>query len=291
MPGPKSGCSRLFPTPNPGFSTSPRMRACSPAATGNRTVNRRRRCWRCTVSKRQARRTTCAASRRRRSPPASTWCARPAQLRRHRAPVARVLPLGLTADPLSVLNELRDRDGCDSRSPAIAGRQPHDAAGACQRCFPEVKAFAAVSPVIGSQTAVQPIERRRTGSTRELRRNFRAACAARTNAFRSLQFDGPGCVVDPAFDDRHTAPHHVRRRTTTPSRQRAMRVIDRGASVADSGEADDLVPPHIFDAPAVKNTAHHDCHYSAAALRVCRRANGYDGYLPSAVVNFLASHV
>ena len=111
MRGRNAARSPRFRRRSHGFSMSPPTRACWRIATGSPTVRRRRRCWRCTGSKARARRTTCADSPRRPSPPASTWsastCATAAAPNTCRAGLYHS---GLTADPLAVLTELRDRD-------------------------------------------------------------------------------------------------------------------------------------------------------------------------------------
>ncbi len=61
------------------------------------------------------------------------------------------------------------------------------------------------------------------------------------------------------FDDRYTAPHHgFNGAEDYYHRASAMRVIDRVARPALilSAADDPFVPPHIFDAPAVRDNPH-----------------------------------
>src|SRR5829696_6095887 len=71
---------------------------------------------------------------------------------------------GLTADPVYVLNELRDRDGLTRFVVAgysLGGNITMKLAGELgASLLPEVKAFAAVSPVIELEDCMQSIERR-----------------------------------------------------------------------------------------------------------------------------------
>ena len=110
-----------------------------------------------------------------------------------------------------------------------------------------------------------------------------------------------------AFDDRYTAPHHgFNGATDYYHRASAMRIIDRVArpSLILSAADDPFVPPHIFDAPAVKNNpnittiitpAGGHCAFiepansSAYAKATVDRYDGY--YAEQLIVDFLKEQV
>ena len=211
---------------------------------------------------------------------------------------------GLTADPLAVLTELRDRDGL-SRF-AVAGysmggnvtmKLAGELAGAA---FPEVKAFAAVSPVIELEDCVQAIERREYRIYEwNFCRNLQGRMRRKSRHFPSLfNLDGLWKVWSiRAFDDRYTAPHHgFTGAEDYYQRASAMRVIDRVARPALilSAADDPFVPPHIFEAAAVRNNPHittvitpHGGHCAFV-----EPPNGDDGYFAErTVVEFLQEKV
>jgi uncharacterized protein len=173
---------------------------------------------------------------------------------------------GLTADPLAVLTELRDRDGLSRFVMAgysMGGNVTMKLAGELgDTSFPEVKAFAAVSPVIELEDCVQAIERRENRIYEwNFCRNLQGRLRRKSKHFPSL-FDLTGLWKVwsiRAFDDRYTAPHHGYNGAADYYRRAsAMRVIDRVARPALilSAADDPFVPPHIFDAPAVRNNPH-----------------------------------
>jgi uncharacterized protein len=211
---------------------------------------------------------------------------------------------GLTADPLSVLTELRDRDGLPRFAVAgysLGGNITMKLAGELgEREFPQVKAFAAVSPVIELEDCVQSIERRENRIYEwNFCRNLQGRMRRKDRHFPGLfHLDGLWKVWSiRTFDDRYTAPHHgYNGANDYYHRASAMRVIDRVArpSLILSAADDPFVPPHIFEAPAVKNNPHittvitpHGGHCAFV-----EPANGYDGYFAERmVVDFLASRV
>ena len=221
---------------------------------------------------------------------------------------------GLTADPLSVLTELRDRDGLSSFAVAgysLGGNITMKLAGELgEREFPQVKAFAAVSPVIELEDCMQSIERRENRIYEwNFCRNLQGRMRRKHRHFPGLfDLDGLWKVWSiRTFDDRYTAPHHgYNGASDYYHRASAMRVIDRVArpSLILSAADDPFVPGRIFEAPAVKNNPHittvitpHGGHcafvedptFAAAAVG---KANGYDGYFAERmVVDFLASQV
>jgi uncharacterized protein len=220
---------------------------------------------------------------------------------------------GLTADPLAVLTELRDRDGLSRFAMAgysMGGNVTMKLAGELgAAAFPEVKAFAAVSPVIELEQCVQAIERRENRIYEwNFCRNLQGRMRRKSKHFPSLfNLEGLWKVWSiRAFDDRYTAPHHgYDGAGDYYQRASAMRVIDRVARPALilSAADDPFVPPEIFDAPAVRNNPHittvitangGHCAFveDADGLPAVASAKaGYDGYFAErTVVEFLKEH-
>jgi predicted alpha/beta-fold hydrolase len=220
---------------------------------------------------------------------------------------------GLTADPLAVLTELRDRDGLSRFAVSgysMGGNVTMKLAGELgASAFPEVKAFAAVSPVIELEDCVRAIERRENRIYEwNFCRNLQRRMRRKSKHFPSLfNLDGLWKVWSiRAFDDRYTAPHHgFNGAEDYYFRASAMRVIDRVArpSLILSAADDPFVPPHIFETPAVANNPHittvvtpHGGHCAfveppASADGPADRSTGYDGYFAERmVVDFLKEH-
>ena len=211
---------------------------------------------------------------------------------------------GLTADPRVVLTELRDRDGLTRFAVAgysLGGNITMKLAGELGgQELPEVKAFAAVSPVIELEDCMQSIERRENRIYEwNFCRNLQGRMRRKSRTFPGL-FDLTGLWKVwsiRAFDDRYTAPHHgFRGANDYYHRASAMRVIDRVArpSLILSAADDPFVPPHIFDAPAVKNnpnitTVITPCGGHCAFIE---NADTYDGYFAERmIVDFLQERV
>jgi predicted alpha/beta-fold hydrolase len=211
---------------------------------------------------------------------------------------------GLTADPLAVLTALRDRDGLSRFAVSgysMGGNVTMKLAGELAgTAFPEVKAFAAVSPVIELEDCVRAIERRENRIYEwNFCRNLQGRMRRKSKHFPALfNLAGLWKVWSiRAFDDRYTAPHHgFNGAEDYYRRASAMRVIDCVArpSLILSAADDPFVPPHIFEAPAVKNNPHittvitpHGGHCAFVEA-----ANGYDGYFAEKmVVDFLKEHI
>jgi predicted alpha/beta-fold hydrolase len=219
---------------------------------------------------------------------------------------------GLTGDPRSVIEQLRDADGLRTFVVAgysMGGNVTMKLAGELGATrLPEVKAFAAVSPVIELEACVQAIERRENriyewNFCRNLQSRMRRKARAFPGAF---DLDGLWKVWSiRAFDDRYTAPHHgFAGAEDYYYRASAMRVIDKVARPALilSAADDPFVPPQIFDAPAVRNNPNittmitscgGHCAFveSAAFARApAGEPSGYDGYFAErVVVDFLAA--
>ena len=222
---------------------------------------------------------------------------------------------GLTADPVFVLNELRDRDGLSRFAVSgysLGGNIAMKLAGELgDRELPEVKAFAAVSPVIELEDCMQSIERRENRIYEwNFCRNLQGRMRRKAKTFPDL-FDLNGLWKIwsiRSFDDRYTAPHHgYDGAADYYHRASAMRVIDRVArpSLILSAADDPFVPPHIFDAPAVKNNPHittvitpHGGHCAfveptpTSAGAAADKVDNYDGYFAERiVVDFLKEHI
>mgnify|MGYP003334151716 CR=1 FL=1 len=211
---------------------------------------------------------------------------------------------GLTADPRFVINELRERDGLSRFAVAgysLGGNVTMKLAGElADSAIPEVRAFAAVSPVIELEACMQAIERRENriyewNFCRNLQGRMR-----RKDAYFPGQFnlDGLWKVWSiRTFDDRYTAPHHGYNGASDYYRRAsAMRVIERVARPALilSAADDPFVPPEIFDAPPVRTNPHittivtpHGGHCAFV-----EEAREYDGYFAEqAIVDFFKEHL
>ena len=209
---------------------------------------------------------------------------------------------GLTADPLQVLAELRDRDHLTRFAVAgysLGGNITMKMAGELgAHEFPEVRAFAAVSPVIDLEACMQSIERRENRIYEwNFCRNLQARMRRKARAFPG-GFDLAGLWKIwsiRAFDDRYTAPHHgFAGAADYYHRASALRVIDRVARPALilSAADDPFVPPEIFDAPEVRSnpniTTVITSHGGHCAF--IEEPNDYDGYFAEkTVVDFLAA--
>src|SRR5687768_13264745 len=220
---------------------------------------------------------------------------------------------GLTADPRAVIEELRDRDGLRTFVVAgysMGGNITMKLAGELGASdLPEVKAFAAVSPVIELEQCVQALERRENRIYEwNFCRNLQARMRRKARAFPGV-FDLNGLWKVwsiRAFDDRYTAPHHgFNGAADYYHRASAMRVIDQVARPALilSAADDPFVPAAIFDAPAVKNNPHittmitscggHCAFVEPSFAKATEgKPNGYDGYFAErTVVEFLTARV
>lgn len=209
---------------------------------------------------------------------------------------------GLTADPLRVLTELKERDHLTRFAVAgysLGGNITMKMAGELGADeFPEVRAFAAVSPVIDLEACMQSIERRQNRIYEwNFCRNLQARMRRKARAFPGgFNLAGLWRIWSiRAFDDRYTAPSHgFAGASDYYYRASALRVIDKVARPALilSAADDPFVPPEIFDAPAVQNnpniTTVITSHGGHCAF--VEDANGYDGYYAEkTVVDFLAS--
>ena len=211
---------------------------------------------------------------------------------------------GLTADPRAVIEELRDRDGLRAFAMAgysMGGNITVKLAGELGADeLPEVKAFAAVSPVIELEACVQAIERRENRIYEwNFCRNLQARMRRKVRAFPGA-FDLAGLWKVwsiRTFDDRYTAPHHgFASAEDYYHRASAMRVIDRVArpTLILSAADDPFVPPEIFEAPAVRNNPHITTLITKCGghCAFVENANGYDGYFAEKMlVDFLAKCV
>lgn len=211
---------------------------------------------------------------------------------------------GLTADPLAVLTELGDRDGLGNFGVAgysLGGNIAMKLAAELGSAHAiDVKAVAAVSPVIELEACMQAIERRENriyewNFCRNLQARMRRKARIVPDAF---DLSGLWKIWSiRRFDDRYTAPHHgFAGASDYYHRASAMRIIDRVARPAlmVSAEDDPFVPPAIFKAAAISDNPHittvitpHGGHCAFVG-----EANGYDGYWAERqVVDFIAQHV
>jgi predicted alpha/beta-fold hydrolase len=208
---------------------------------------------------------------------------------------------GLTADPRAVIQELRDKDGLTSFAMAgysLGGNLAIKLAGEIGADdLPELKAVAAVSPVIELEACMQAIERRANRIYEwNFCRNLQGRMRRKAKIFPDVfDLDGLWKVWSiRTFDDRYTAPHHgFAGAADYYHRASAMRVIDRVARPAliISAADDPFVPAEIFRAPPVVGNPHittlittHGGHCAFVA-----EPNGYDGYWAErTVVDFLA---
>jgi len=211
---------------------------------------------------------------------------------------------GLTGDPRAVLEELRDRDGLRAFAMAgysMGGNVTMKLAGELgASALPELKAVAAVSPVIELEQCVRSIERRENRIYEwNFCRNLQARMRRKARAFPGA-FDLTGLWKVwsiRGFDDRYTAPSHgFNGASDYYHRASAMRVIDRVARPALilSAADDPFVPPAIFDAPAVKNNPHITTMITSCGghCAFVESPNGYDGYFAErTVVEFLTAKV
>jgi predicted alpha/beta-fold hydrolase len=166
--------------------------------------------------------------------------------------------------------------------------------------FPELKAVAAVSPVIELETCMQAIERRENriyewNFCRNLQSRMRRKARVFPDAFNLSGLWKVWSIR--LFDDRYTAPHHgFAGASDYYHRASAMRVIDRVARPALilSAEDDPFVPPDIFRKPEVANNPHittlitqHGGHCAFVS-----EPDGYDGYwAEQQVVEFIANRI
>jgi predicted alpha/beta-fold hydrolase len=210
---------------------------------------------------------------------------------------------GLTADPRFVLNELMAGDGLSRFVVAgysLGGNITMKLAGElAETGMPEVKAFAAVSPVIELEACMQAIERRENRIYEwNFCRNLQGRMRRKERHFPGLfNLDGLWKIWSiRTFDDRYTAPHHgYDGAGDYYYRASAMRVIDKVARPALilSAADDPFVPPAIFDAPPLRANRNITTVVTAGGghCAFVEPANGYDGYFAEqVVVEFLKEH-
>ena len=210
---------------------------------------------------------------------------------------------GLTADPRFVLNELMAVDGLPRFVVAgysLGGNITMKLAGElADTAMPEVKAFAAVSPVIELEACMQAIERRENRIYEwNFCRNLQGRMRRKQRHFPGLfNLDGLWKIWSiRAFDDRYTAPHHgYNGANDYYYRASAMRVIDKVArpSLILSAADDPFVPREIFDAAALRANKNITTVVTDGGghCAFVEPANGYDGYFAEqVVVEFLKEH-
>jgi predicted alpha/beta-fold hydrolase len=211
---------------------------------------------------------------------------------------------GLTADPLAVLRELRDRDGLTRFGVggySLGGNLTIRMAGELGRdTFPEVKAFCGVSPVIELDTCTRAIERLENrlyewNFCRNLQARMRRKARTFPDAFDLRSLWKIWSIR--RFDSRYTAPHHEFGTAENYYFQAsAMRVIEQVARPALilSAADDPFVPPAIFDAPEVRGNPHIQLLIPPAGghcgfIEVPVEDDGY--YAERTLVDFLAENL
>ena len=200
-----------------------------------------------------------------------------------------------------MLRELRDVDGLRTFGVAgysLGGNLALKLGGELGRDgFPELKAIAAVSPVMELETCVRAIERRENRIYEwNFCRNLQSRMRRKARAFPG-EFDLTGLWKIwsiRAFDERYTAPHHgFDGASDYYHRASAMRVADRVArpALVLSAADDPFVPASIFTAAALRDNPH----VATAVVpfgghcAFVEAPNGYDGYYAErVVVDFLA---
>jgi predicted alpha/beta-fold hydrolase len=211
---------------------------------------------------------------------------------------------GLTEDPLFVLRELRDVDGLRTFGVAgysLGGNLALKLGGELGRDgFPELKAIAAVSPVMELETCVRAIERRENRIYEwNFCRNLQSRMRRKARAFPG-EFDLTGLWKIwsiRAFDERYTAPHHgFDGASDYYHRASAMRVVDRleRPALILSAADDPFVPADIFRAPAVRDHPHITTLITNTGGHCAFVAppNGDDGYFAErTVIGFLAARL
>ncbi|MGQ0732582.1 MAG: YheT family hydrolase [Acidobacteriota bacterium] len=207
---------------------------------------------------------------------------------------------GLTHDAMFVLGELRETGSGRTFGVAgysLGGNLALKLAGELGGDgFPELKAVAAVSPVIELDRCMRAIERRQNRIYEwNFCRNLQGRMRRKARVFPGA-FDLSGLWKVwsiRAFDDRYTAPSHgFDGASDYYHRASAMRIIDRVARPAliVSAADDPFVPPDIFTAPPVADNPFistvitpHGGHCGFV-----EDANGYDGYWAErTVIDFL----
>ena len=172
---------------------------------------------------------------------------------------------GLTHDPTFVLRELIARDGITALAVvgySLGGNLTLKLAGELGEAMPELKAVAAVSPVMDLGRCVEALERRANypyqwNFVRNLKARMRRKAAAWPGEFDVTPLSRVWTVR--AFDEAYTAPHHgFRDATDYYYRASALRVIDRikvRALILTAAD-DPFVPPEPFTDPAVTGNPH-----------------------------------
>ena len=211
---------------------------------------------------------------------------------------------GLTADPLSVLRELVERDRLSQIAIAgysLGGNLALKLAGElAEDAPPQLKAVCAVSPVLELDVCVRAIERRHNlayewNFVRNLKGRLRRKAAAFPTDWDLTKLRRIWSIR--AFDEHYTAPHHgFEGASDYYHRASAMRVIDRVRvpALVITAADDPFVPPEPFSDPRITSNPHittivtsHGGHCGFVA-----EANGYDGYwAEQTIVDFVAAQI
>lgn len=210
---------------------------------------------------------------------------------------------GLTADPHAVVRELIDRDRLPSivlAGYSMGGNVLLRLAGELgDQAPPQLKAVAAVSPVVDLEACVRAMERRgnyvyQWNFIRNLRRSIRRKAALYPGAYDIAPLRRVRTIR--SFDDTYTAPHHGFGDAANYYYQAsALRVADRiriPALIITAAD-DPFVPPEMFDAPELRLNPYvrvevlpHGGHCAFVSER-CEDDDGY--WAESAIVHFAQS--
>lgn len=198
---------------------------------------------------------------------------------------------GLTHDPALVIRELIDRDGLPAIAVAgysLGGNLALKLAGEyADAPPPQVKAIAAVSPIVEIDRCVDALERRQNlmyewNFVRHLKQRMRRKAQFHPNGFPMDRLGEVKTVR--SFDEVFTAPHFgFDGASDYYYRQSAMRVIDRIRlpTLIITAADDPFVPPESFSKPALTGNPHitlklspHGGHCAFLAPRTA----AHDGY-------------
>jgi uncharacterized protein len=173
---------------------------------------------------------------------------------------------GLTADPMSVLRELIDRDGLSSVAVAgysLGGNLALRMAGEYGSQAPrQVKAFAAVSPTLDLAACVDALERSANwlyqwNFVRDLKRRIKRKAALYPGVYSTQPLDRLRTVRQ--FDDTYTAPMSgFTDAADYYHRASALRLIDRVAvpTLIITADDDPFIPVAQFRCAAVTGNQH-----------------------------------
>jgi predicted alpha/beta-fold hydrolase len=211
---------------------------------------------------------------------------------------------GLTADPKYVVEELIAVDGLPSIAVAgysLGGNLALKLAGEYgTEAPPQIRAFAAVSPILEISLCVRALERRENvlyewNFVRGLKRRMKRKARLRPGVFDLSRLAGIKTVRE--FDDAYTAPYFgFAGAEDYYHRASAMRIIDRVRvpTLVSTSEDDPFVPSQPFRDPRVTGnpaiTLHICAHGGHCGFVGVRNGGEDDGYwAESRIVDFVTT--